>query len=125
MPSSSVQAPRTTPARLATAFACALATGLAGPAALAQQTDPGRERCFGAALTGENDGIGKAEVPGGSMRDYQGDAWIWMDAGECLILPLPPRTDGTPRRAAPEPIDRDRGSGDRPPLSRSAAADRP
>lgn len=97
-----------TQARRATALACVIATCLAGPVALAQTNDPTRERCFGAALKGANDGIGQSDVPGGSLRDYQGDAWIWVPAGACLTLPLPPQTDGTPRRAAPEPLDRDR-----------------
>ena len=40
--------------------------------------------------------------------DYQGDAWIWVPAGTCLTMALPVQPDGTPRRGAHEPLDRDR-----------------
>jgi uncharacterized membrane protein len=39
--------------------------------------------------------------------DYQGDAWTWVPAGACLTMPLPAQPDGTPRRGAHEPLDRD------------------
>ncbi len=77
---------------------------LAAPAAWAQ----GQERCYGVARAGENDGIGNNDTAGGSTVDFQGDAWKWVPAGTCLTLPLPQQPDGTPRRGALEPLDRDR-----------------
>ena len=76
----------------------------APPVAHAQAT----ERCYGVARAGENDGIGAREDPGTSTVDFQGDAWIAVPAGTCLTLPLPVQPDGTPRRGALEPLDRDR-----------------
>lgn len=81
---------------------CAAAASLATAAFSA---DP--ERCYGVALAGENDGVGDEDAPGTSTVDYQGDAWVWVDAGACLIMPLPTQPDGTPRRGALEPLDRD------------------
>jgi uncharacterized membrane protein len=69
------------------------------------------ERCFGVALAGENDGIGAREDPGSSTLDYQGDAWVAVPPGTCATRPLPPQPDGTPRRGALQPLDRDRASG--------------
>lgn len=85
------------------AAAAALAAALGGPAG-AQTT----ERCYGVSKAGENDGIGDAEAAGGASVDYQGDAWAWVPAGECLTLSLPAQADGTPRRGSYEPLDRDR-----------------
>ncbi|MBP7241427.1 DUF2282 domain-containing protein [Amaricoccus sp.] len=79
-----------------------LALALA-PQAQAQQS----ERCYGVSPAGRNDGIGEAETPGGATIDYQGDAWTWTPAGRCAILPLPPQADGTPRRGAYLPLERD------------------
>ena len=90
-------------AKLAVA-AAALAVVLGGAPAPAQET----ERCYGVSKAGENDGIGRTDAPGGATVDYQGNAFAWVAAGECLILPLPPQADGTPRRGSYEPLDRDR-----------------
>jgi 2-polyprenyl-6-methoxyphenol hydroxylase-like FAD-dependent oxidoreductase len=38
---------------------------------------------------------------------YQGDAWVWVDAGACLTMTAPVQPDGTPRRGSPEPLARD------------------
>lgn len=91
----------------------ALALGAAQPTPAAAQADSGsaaegRERCYGVALKGENEGIGAQANPGTSMRDYQGDAWTWVPQGVCMIMPLPAQTNGTPRRGAPVPLERDR-----------------
>ncbi len=67
-----------------------------------------QERCYGVALAGENDGLGAEEDPGSASVAYQGDAWSWVAQGSCLILDLPPQSDGTPRRGSFEPLDRDR-----------------
>jgi uncharacterized membrane protein len=92
--------------RTAAALAAALAAA-ATPAAWAQDT----ERCYGVAPAGGNDGIGTREDPGSSRVDYQGDAWVAVPAGTCATRPLPPQPDGTPRRGALQPLDRDRPAG--------------
>jgi uncharacterized membrane protein len=83
------------------AAAVALGWTVAGAAAA-------EERCYGVARAGENAGIGTAEAPGTSTVDFQGDAWIMVPDGTCLTMPLPVQPDGTPRRGALEPLDRDR-----------------
>ncbi len=82
----------------------ALAMALAGTAAAAQS----QERCFGVAPAGANDGIGSGGAPGSSTVDFQGDAWVMVPAGTCLTMALPVQPDGTPRRGALEPLERDR-----------------
>jgi uncharacterized membrane protein len=67
------------------------------------------ERCYGVVPAGENDGIGAREAPGTSTVDYQGDAWVSLPVGECVRRALPVQPDGTPRRGALEPLDRDPG----------------
>jgi uncharacterized membrane protein len=84
-----------------------VALAVASAAASAAQAQS-EERCYGAALAGENDGIDGQEAPGGATVDYQGNAWIAVPSGTCLTLPLPVQPDGTPRRAALEPLERDR-----------------
>lgn len=69
------------------------------------------ERCYGISLAGENDGIDNREEPGSATVDYQGNAWTWVPAGECLTTALPAQADGTPRRGSPEPLGRDRPQG--------------
>jgi uncharacterized membrane protein len=86
-----------------------LAAGLAALAAAPVAHAQARERCYGVAEAGQNDGIGAAEDPGTSTVDYQGDAWVWVPAGTCLTMAVPVQPDGTPRRGALEPLDRDRG----------------
>jgi uncharacterized membrane protein len=90
--------------RVRNAVLTALAALAAAPVAHAQP----REKCYGVAPAGENDGLGGREAPGTSTVDYQGDAWTWVPAGACLTMPLPAQPDGTPRRGAHEPLDRDR-----------------
>lgn len=91
----------------------AVALALVATAAGAQTTRDGgtaaRERCYGVALKGANDGIGTEEAADAAPRDYQGDAWTWVPQDACLIMTLPPQPDGTPRRGAFEPLERDRG----------------
>jgi uncharacterized membrane protein len=83
-------------------LSAALALGLA-TAASAQE-----ERCYGVARAGQNDGLDRQEAPGTSTVDYQGNAWVRVPAGSCLTTPVPVQPDGTPRRGALEPLDRDR-----------------
>jgi len=79
---------------------------LAGVTAGHAQTD-GKEKCYGVAPAGENDGIDGAETPGGASVDLQGDAWKWVPEGTCLTMALPQQTDGTPRRGSLHPLKRD------------------
>ena len=67
-----------------------------------------QEKCYGVALAGQNEGIGGGGAPGTSTVDFQGDAWVMVPAGTCLTMALPVQPDGTPRRGALEPLDRDR-----------------
>lgn len=69
-----------------------------------------QERCYGVAPAGENEGIGENSTPGTSTRDYQGDAWVMVPTGTCTRMALPVQPDGTPRRGALEPLERDTGS---------------
>lgn len=89
----------TTPLQAAT---LALALSSLAPAVLAD------ERCYGVAPAGENEGLDDREAPGTSTIDYQGNAWITVPDDSCLTRPVPVQTDGTPRRGALEPLDRDR-----------------
>jgi uncharacterized membrane protein len=84
--------------------AAVAAVVIAVPAAHAQE----QERCYGVAEAGEDAGVGGADTPGSSTLDYQGDAWVMVARGTCLTMALPPQPDGTPRRGALEPLDRDR-----------------
>jgi uncharacterized membrane protein len=85
----------------AAALVAAVAAALTGHA----QAD---EKCFGVALAGKNAGIGTSDAPGTSRLDFQGDAWTLVPDGTCLTQALPVQPDGTPRRGALEPLDRDR-----------------
>jgi uncharacterized membrane protein len=93
---------------IAIALALALATGVERPAAAQEQP---QERCYGVALAGEAEGVDDREVPGSGSVDYQGNAWVWVPQGTCLTTPLPPRPDGTPRRGALQPLERDPAEG--------------
>ena len=83
-------------------------------AALAAQTTtqaqaPGKEKCFGGSLAGENDcaaGPGTT-CAGTSVTDYQGNAWTLVDAVTCAEIELPAMADGTPRTGSLEERDRD------------------
>jgi len=84
-----------------TEILAAAAMALAPPAAFA-------ERCYGVAPAGANEGIDGREAPGTSTVDFQGNAWILVPDGSCLTQPVPVQPNGTPRRGALEPLDRDR-----------------
>lgn len=76
---------------------------VAGPVAAQEE-----ERCYGIARAGQNEGVGNRVAQGTSWVDYQGDAWTLVPVGTCLTTRLPPQPDGTPRRGALDPLDRDR-----------------
>ncbi|TPE47579.1 BufA1 family periplasmic bufferin-type metallophore [Amaricoccus solimangrovi] len=80
----------------------------AGEPATGGQDVP-EEKCFGVALAGQNDGIGMGGDTAASTVDYQGNAWIWVPRGTCQRMPLPAQADGTPRRGAIRPLQRDGG----------------
>jgi uncharacterized membrane protein len=79
---------------------------LAGSGAGHAQTE-GMERCYGVARAGESDGTDGGGNPGSATVDFQGDAWTWVPEGDCLTMPLPQQTDGTPRRGSLHPLKRD------------------
>ncbi len=59
--------------------------------ASAQSSSGGMERCYGVALSGQNDcaaGPGTS-CAGTSTRDYQGNAWKLVAAGTCTTIQTP------------------------------------
>ena len=91
-----------------TLAACVLAIGLQASTASAQA----KEKCYGIALAGQNDGLDEnGSRPHSSTVDYQGNAWTLIDAGTCNDIQLPPMANGAPRHGSLEPLDRDRPSG--------------
>lgn len=74
---------------------------------MAQDSAGPREKCFGVARAGENAGIGLGDDEDRSRVDFQGDAWTWVARGTCQTMTLPEQADGTPRRGAIRPLDRD------------------
>ena len=89
------------------AMRCAALTAALALAATAASAQA-QEKCYGVALAGKDQGIGSGDAPGTSKVDFQGDAWVMVPAGTCLTMALPVQPDGTPRRGALEPLDRDR-----------------
>ena len=80
------------------------------PAAKAPVAEAGpMERCFGTALAGQNEGVGLGGDTAKSTVDFQGDAWTMVPRGTCQTMALPVQPDGTPRRGAIRPLDRDPG----------------
>jgi uncharacterized membrane protein len=71
-----------------------------------------KEKCYGIALAGQNDGLDEGGAGSHSSTvDYQGNAWVLVDAGTCLEKELPPMADGSPRKGALEPLNRDLPAG--------------
>ena len=70
----------------------ALAAGITGALAsapAAAQSD--KEKCYGVALAGQNHcaaGEGTS-CAGTSTRDYQGNAWVYVDKGTCTSIETP------------------------------------
>lgn len=72
----------------ALALAASVTAGLADSPAAAQGA---KEKCYGVALAGENDcaaGPGTS-CAGTSTRDYQGNAWTYVDKGTCTSIETP------------------------------------
>ena len=88
------------------AMVMVLALGAAGAAASTAGAQS-QEKCFGVALAGQDQGLASGGPAGSSSVNYQGNAWVMVPSGTCMTMPLPVQPDGTPRRGALEPIDRD------------------
>ena len=70
------------------ALAASVSAGLATAPVAAQGA---KERCYGVSLAGENDcaaGPGTS-CAGTSTRDYQGNAWTYVDKGTCTSIETP------------------------------------
>ncbi len=70
------------------ALTATLAAGLATTPVAAQGA---KEKCYGVSLAGENDcaaGPGTS-CAGTSTRDYQGNAWTYVDKGTCTSIQTP------------------------------------
>lgn len=68
-----------------------------------------KEKCYGVSPAGENDcaaGPGTT-CAGTSTVDYQGNAWTLVDVGTCAEIALPAMADGTERKGALTPLERD------------------
>jgi uncharacterized membrane protein len=67
------------------------------------------EKCYGAALAGQNDckaGAGTS-CAGSSTVDYQGNAFSLVPKGSCTTIELPAMSDGTKRMGSLEELSRD------------------
>ncbi len=70
------------------ALTATLAAGLATTPVAAQGA---KEKCYGVSLAGKNDcaaGPGTS-CAGTSTRDYQGNAWTYVDKGTCTSIQTP------------------------------------
>lgn len=70
------------------ALTAALAAGLSTAPVAAQGA---KEKCYGVSLAGKNDcaaGPGTS-CAGTSTRDYQGNAWKYVDKGTCTSIETP------------------------------------
>ncbi len=70
------------------ALSAGVTAGLATAPAAAQGA---KEKCYGVSLAGENDcaaGPGTS-CAGTSTRDYQGNAWTYVDKGTCTSIETP------------------------------------
>lgn len=56
-----------------------------------------KEKCFGVALKGANDCAAGAGTTcaGTSTKNYQGDAWKYVDKGTCVSMELPEGRKGS------------------------------
>jgi uncharacterized membrane protein len=73
----------------ATALAAMLAAGIASAEPVKPQ--PTKDKCYGISLAGKNDcaaGAGTS-CAGTSHRDYQGNAWKYVNKGTCTQIRTP------------------------------------
>ena len=85
-----------------------LAAATLASADLAQAGQSGKAKCYGIALTGENDcaaGPGTT-CAGTSTVDYQGNAWKLVPAGTCRVITLT-AAGSRQIRGSLEPLARD------------------
>lgn len=56
--------------------------------------DEGKEKCYGVSLAGQNDCKAGPDTScqGTSVVDYQGNAWSYVDEGECTEMETPSGT---------------------------------
>src|SRR6266481_434355 len=80
---------RIPPAALAASVAAALA--LIGVQASAETTAKAKEKCYGVALSGQNDcAAGPGTTCAGTSKiDYQKNAWKLVPAGTCTAIKTP------------------------------------
>jgi len=70
------------------ALTASIAAGIATSPVAAQGA---KEKCYGVALAGKNDcaaGPGTS-CAGTSTRDYQGNAWVYVDKNTCTTIETP------------------------------------
>lgn len=80
---------KTTTALTATALAAMLSAGIASAEPVKPQ--PTKDKCYGISLAGKNDcaaGAGTS-CAGTSRRDYQGNAWKYVNKGTCTQIRTP------------------------------------
>lgn len=84
---------------LGASLACALGVMATAPAHAQEM-----EKCYGVALSGQNDcAAGPGTTCAGTSKvDYQGNAWKMVPAGTCTEIDLP-----GDRMGALEPLERD------------------
>jgi uncharacterized membrane protein len=73
----------------AAALAALLTAGIANAEPVKPQ--PNKDKCYGISLAGKNDcaaGAGTS-CAGSSKRDYQGNAWKYVDKGTCTKIRTP------------------------------------
>ena len=72
-------------------LAGSLASALAMISVPSVAQDSGKEKCFGVALTGQNDCAAGAGTTcaGTSKINYQGNSWKLVPKGTCLTMKLP------------------------------------
>jgi uncharacterized membrane protein len=83
---------------LATAIASLASASPLTPEQVKMAMDAGKEKCFGVALKGQNDcaaGPGTT-CQGTSVKDFQGNAWKFVQGGTCASLELPGGRHGSP-----------------------------
>ena len=92
---------------LGASLLCALAAMASAPAQAADM-----EKCYGVALTGQNDcAAGPGTTCAGTSKvDCQGNAWKLVPAGTCTEIELPAGADGMARHGALSALDRDMAS---------------
>jgi uncharacterized membrane protein len=88
---------RNTPRISALALAAALGSALAGSAGAHMEGGaPGKEKCYGIALAGQNDCAGGpgTSCAGSSTKDYHGSDWKLVPAGTCVKTKSPTSKTG-------------------------------